>query len=171
MTRRLLYEVHESLLLQDWEYHDYRPSAAEAFVAEDLVVLKPEAVGRYPAATEVKVVRRDGEAGLRVVQAIFGEVTATDSGVHLVPRSPGTGIEAPLDVPAQDIDRIERGSVFTFTLRQGMRWHPRWCMPTTPRPLSAWASSSSTRATCASPGRSMRTRAWTATRSGSCSRR
>lgn len=125
VTRRLLYELHETLLIQDWEHHDYRPNAAESFVVEDLVVLKEGAEVRYPGAIQAQVVRRDGGKGLRVVQAVYGEVQRLDEGaLRVTPRSEGSDLSAPIEVPAADVDTVERGSVFTFTLRQNVRWHP-----------------------------------------------
>jgi len=123
-TRRILYEVHETLLRQDWEYHDYRPNVAESFVVEDLVVLHESAVGKYPGQVEVQVVRRDGETGLRGVYGIYGEVEKIGSGVRVTPRSPGSDVTEALTIAAEDVDTIERGSVFTFTIREGVRWHP-----------------------------------------------
>lgn len=46
VTRRMLYEVHESLLIQDWEEHDYRNRLAEQHWVEDLVILKPDRCSR-----------------------------------------------------------------------------------------------------------------------------
>lgn len=123
-TRRMLYQVHESLLLQDWEFHDHRPNAAEECAIEDLVVLKESAHGKYAGETDARVVRRDGPKGLRGVRAVYGKVAAQEDGDLLVtPASPSSDLEAPVEVAAADVDVIERGTVFTFTLRPA-RWHP-----------------------------------------------
>lgn len=124
VTRRIQYELHETLLIQDWEYHDYRPNAAESFVTEDLVVLTEAAADKYAFVTEARVIRRDGGEGLRVVKALYGQVTDLENSVWLKPISAGSELPAPIEIPAADIDAIERGSVFTFKLREGVRWHP-----------------------------------------------
>lgn len=123
-TRRILYQVHETLLRQDWEYHDYRPNAAEAFVVEDILVLKEGAGQKYAGTTDVRVARRDGESGLRAVRALYGKVAQGEGGYLVTPVSQGSDLPAAIEVAAEDVDVVERGSVFTFTLRERVRWHP-----------------------------------------------
>lgn len=128
-TRRMIYVVHDNLLEQDWEYHDFRPKAAESIVVEDLVVLTEEAGARIPGAIDARVVRRDGKPGLRAVKAVYGEVAPAadgegEGGFVVTPRSPLSDVAEPLTLAAADVDVIERGTVFTFTLREGVRWHP-----------------------------------------------
>lgn len=128
-TRRMLYEVHETLLRQDWEHHDLRPNAAEEFVVEDLLVLTEAAGDKYAGATDVRVVRRienvpPVESGLRVVRALYGRVTEDGGAYTVTPISVGSDLEEAVVVPAADVDCVERGSVFTVTLRERVRWHP-----------------------------------------------
>ena len=123
-TRRILYDVTETLLIQDWEYHDYRANAASGWVQEDLLVLNESAHGKYAGETGVKVVRRDGEVGQRSVRAVYGKVTEGDEGWLVTPASVGSDLAEPITVAAADVDVVEKDSVFTFTLRDDVRWHP-----------------------------------------------
>jgi len=123
-TRRILYQVHETLLRKDWEHHDYRPNAAEDLVVEDLVVLKEGAGQKYEGATDVRVVRRDLEGGLRAVRALYGKVAQGEGGYRVTPMSQGSDLPAATEVAAEDVDVVEQGAVFTFTLRERARWHP-----------------------------------------------
>jgi peptide/nickel transport system substrate-binding protein len=125
-TRRILYQVHETLMRQDWEYHDYRPNAAEELVIEDLLVLKEGAGKKYPGATDVRVARpeTDGEGGLRAVRALYGRVAQGEGGYLVTPLSQGSDLPAATEVAVDDVDVVHGGSVFTFTLREGVRWHP-----------------------------------------------
>ncbi|MEM6675748.1 MAG: ABC transporter substrate-binding protein [Planctomycetota bacterium] len=123
VTRRFLYETHESLLLQDWWSHDFVPNAAASWVEEDLVVLTADAP-KIEGEVEAQVVRRDGETGLRAVRAVYGKASDGADGVRLKPASKGSSLKAPIDIPAGSVERIERGTVFTLSLREGVKWQP-----------------------------------------------
>ena len=104
VTRWMLYEVHEFLLQQDWEYWDYRPRVAVSWDTEDTVILNG---GRGEGNTNV----------------LYGRVT--DGGDHWVvtPVSPGHALAAPRNVPKSEVQSVERETVFTFHLRDGVKWH------------------------------------------------
>ncbi|MEM9383319.1 MAG: hypothetical protein AAGB93_25480, partial [Planctomycetota bacterium] len=121
VTRRFLYETHETLLLQDWWSHDFVPNAAASWVEEDLVVLKADSE-EIAGEIEAQVVRRDGEAGLRAVRAIYGKATDGDGGIRVEPASKGSSLSGPVTVPASAVERVERGTVFTLSLREGVQW-------------------------------------------------
>ena len=129
MTRRMLYEVHETLLIQDWEYHDYRPRVARAFSVEDLLVLADAARERY-AGTEgvidakVRVEGAEEGAEHTLVRALYGQVEAVEGGWRVTPLSRGSALPAPVTIPEADVAGIERGTVFTFELRDDVLWHP-----------------------------------------------
>ena len=131
VTRRMLYEVHETLLQQDWEWHDYRPSMARELVNEDLVVIRDGARERYADAAgsiEVNVKRQgelaEGQAPQKLVRAFYGAVE--DAGEHwrVSPASHGSDLAESITLPKADVARIERGAVFTFSLRDDVLWHP-----------------------------------------------
>ena len=108
VTRRFLYETHESLLLQDWWSHDFVPNAAASWGEEDLVVLTADAP-KIEGEVEAQVVRRDGETGLRAVRAVYGKASDGADGVRLEPASKGSSLKAPIDIPAASVERVARG--------------------------------------------------------------
>lgn len=124
VTRRFLYETHETLLLQDWWSHEYVPDAAASWVEEDLVVLKPDAPA-VEGEIAAQVVRRgEGETGLREVRAVYGSITDAGANWTISPMSKGSSIAGPVQVPKGAVERVERGTVFTVSLREGVRWQP-----------------------------------------------
>ena len=124
VTRRFLYETHETLLLQDWWTHEYVPDAAASWVEEDLVVLKADAPA-VAGEISAQVVRRgEGESGLREVRAVYGTITDAGANWTISPASKGSSISEPVQVPKGAVERVERGTVFTISLREGVRWQP-----------------------------------------------
>ena len=110
VTRRFLYETHETLLLQDWWSHDYVPDAAASWVEEDLVVLNPDAPA-VEGEIAAQVVRRgEGETGLREVRAVYGSITDAGANWTISPMSKGSSIAGPVQVPKGAVERVERGS-------------------------------------------------------------
>jgi peptide/nickel transport system substrate-binding protein len=98
-ARRVAAEVHETLLDRDTWTTEVRLVLAESMQVDDTLV------------------RRDG-------RQLYGRVE--DAGEHWVvhPCTPaGEGASSPARVPKGDTERIERSTVFTFTLRDGVRWH------------------------------------------------
>ncbi|MDA1267309.1 MAG: ABC transporter substrate-binding protein, partial [Planctomycetota bacterium] len=130
VTRRLLYECHEYLLLQDWEYHTYTPKAAESFVTEDVVVLTNDAAAAWidKGAVEILLKRqgeiKEGQSVHEKRTGIYGKVAETEGGYRVTPISKGSALTETVVVPAAAVERIELGSVFTFNLRPNMYWHP-----------------------------------------------
>lgn len=131
VTRRILYEVHETLLRQDWEFHTYHPNVAASYVTEDLVVLKDSARAGYegtPGVIDTRVRRagklEEGQERHRKVRAVYGKVEERDGTVLVTPVSKGSVLPGPIEVPEGDVESIERGSVFTFSLRDDVLWHP-----------------------------------------------
>ncbi len=131
VTRRLLYEVHETLMIQDWEWHDYRPRMAESLVTEDLLILTEAARESHAndlGSMEVKVKRQgevaEGQATQKLVRAYYGKVSDGGENWVVTPVSRGSALGAPVEVPKTDVAGIERGTVFTFNLRSDVVWHP-----------------------------------------------
>lgn len=129
-TRRMLYETHETLLQQDWEEHDMRPSLAEAWSAEDMLVLGAGASAEVMGLSQLVPVRNEGAAEGAPEQiersVVYGVVTEEDEGWRVTAEAPGNPIAAvgSIIVPRDAVERVERGTVFHFRLRDGVLWHP-----------------------------------------------
>lgn len=99
VTRRIQQEVHATLLARDLHSGRMEPVLAESYTVEDTLVLS---------------------GGRRV----YGALEELPQAWRVVPRSaPKHALAAPLEVPKAEVARIERGTVFTFVLRPGVRWH------------------------------------------------
>jgi len=123
-TRRWLREVHESLLRRDWEYLDYKPSAAKAWIEEDMLVLAEGAEARYSGAKLLRVKPQGAEQQSEAF-VLYGEVTETATGWRVTPKTKGgSSLAAEVLVPAGDASSVQAGSVFTFELRDDAIWHP-----------------------------------------------
>jgi peptide/nickel transport system substrate-binding protein len=127
VTRRMLYEVHESLLLQDWETFEYVPKVAKAFDVEDMIVLKGSvAEGTYPAAVKIRVKDFSATADDAMKDAfiLYGVVTESGDSYTVTPTSKGAALTAPKSVPKAHVEAVERGTVTTWYLRDDVEWHP-----------------------------------------------
>ena len=103
-TRNMLNELHEYLVRQDWEMWDARPGLATRWDVEDTLILKG---GRGPDDSNI----------------LFGRVD--DDGEHwlVTPVSAENPLGEPRKVAKADVESVERGTVQTFHLREGVRWH------------------------------------------------
>lgn len=127
VTRRMLYEVHESLLLQDWETFEYVPKLAERFDVEDMLVLKGGvAADAYPAAISLRV--RDFAAKADDAQkdalVLYGKVADNGDSYTVTPISKGAALEGAITVAKTDVEAHEEGTVTTWYLRKDVQWHP-----------------------------------------------
>lgn len=124
VTRRMLYETHETLLHQDWEFHDLRPRVAEGYTVEDILVLQPGVEESYPQAKALKVRPLDFTAPFDGF-VLFGQVEKTGGGWRVQPQSEGgSALSGPVVVPEADTLAVELGAVVTMQLREGVRWQP-----------------------------------------------
>lgn len=103
MARNLLFELHAALVRRDWETWEFVPELATSWEVADTLVLGA-------------VNGTDGE------ETRYGAVRETAEGFELVPMdaAPGT---APERFAKERVARVERGTVVTFHLREGVRWH------------------------------------------------
>jgi ABC-type transport system substrate-binding protein len=102
-TRRILYELHETLLLRDWETTEWKPDLALRWDLQDRLVPKPGA-DVPPPEYLIGAIRDQGES-------------------YLVDPKPGhVSTDTPL-VAKKDVESIERGTVLTFHLRPRVLWH------------------------------------------------
>ncbi len=103
-SRRLLRELHETLVERDWETWEFRPRLAKGWETEDTLILKG---GRSSGNTNV----------------LYGRVF--DGGEHWIvqPVSLGNPLTESRQVPKADVLSVERQTVYTFELREGVKWH------------------------------------------------
>jgi peptide/nickel transport system substrate-binding protein len=80
-------------------------------------VLTADAAEKY-AGSAVSV--GSGDKARRV---IYGAVEETGEGYLVHPKSPGNPAEDGLTVAKDDVKGLEQGTVFTFHLRDGVKWH------------------------------------------------
>lgn len=118
-TRRMLFEVHETLLLKDWDTTLHVPNVAKAWHVEDMVVLNDDAPA-VPGEVEVQVYRSLDDLSLVPRRAVYGNVSG--GGTRVEPASPGSDLAEAVTIPAASVDRVEKGSVFTFELRSDVKW-------------------------------------------------
>jgi peptide/nickel transport system substrate-binding protein len=104
VARWILYELHESLVQKDWEMWDVRPSLATHWETEDTLVL---AGGRTSGNGNV----------------VYGRVVEAGDAWVVTPVSPGNPLAGETRIPKSEVERLERATVFTFHLREGVLWH------------------------------------------------
>ena len=115
--RRMLLELHETLLLRDWETLELAPDLAKAWWVEDAIHLKPGKARGLPE--EVAIGGETIVAGVATPSE-----KRVDYGARLTRRTPdGRYVDVSGSVPLDDVARIERGTVITLVLRDDVRWH------------------------------------------------
>ena len=103
LTHRILYELHETLLLRDWETTEWGPDLALKFDVQDRLVPKP---------------------GVQVPADEYLIGTVRERGPnYLVDPKPGYVSTDLVQLKKSDVQSIEHGSVVTFHLRPGVLWH------------------------------------------------
>ncbi len=109
--------IHDYLAYQDWEGWHHEPRLATGWDTEDTLILKPEAAAKHASAA---VPLGSGERARTIV---FGSVTedGEDYVVNAVSAKNPAGKS--LRVAKADVASLERGTVFTFRLRDGVKWH------------------------------------------------
>ncbi len=114
----MLYELHDRLVLQDWETWELEPSLCERWDTEDQIVLVEGAAARHPGAARI-----GPEGKERAI--LFGRVTESGDGYDVAPLSKGNPISAgaKVHVPQADVASVEYGTVFTFYLLDDVHWH------------------------------------------------
>lgn len=96
-ARNMLFELHASLVQRDWESWELEPDLATSWDIADTVFLK------------------DGSA-------LYGTCTEADGQLRFEPTVPGDGGSDSV-LQRETVARVERGTVITFHLRPGVRWH------------------------------------------------
>ncbi len=103
LTTWMLYEMHAALVERDFETWVYEPVVASAYDMEDTVILEG---GRSPGNGNI----------------LFGKVTEAGDSYVVESGSSRNEIET-TRVPKGDVESVEFGTVFTFHLRDGVKWH------------------------------------------------
>lgn len=112
----MLYELHDRLVLQNWETWELEPSLCERWDEEDQLVLNGTAAAKYPGAASIG----QGEQQRAV---LFGKIKETAAGWEVVPGSKRRTQAATTQVPKSDVESIQKGTVFTFYLPANVKWH------------------------------------------------
>jgi peptide/nickel transport system substrate-binding protein len=105
VTRRMLGELHEFLIRQDWETWEYTPVLARSWETEDTLVLA-------------------GGRGADDSNILYGRLEDLGDRWRVTPVSTGgSALQAPREVPKDQVERVERETVYTFHLRPEVKWH------------------------------------------------
>jgi peptide/nickel transport system substrate-binding protein len=102
-TSTILKEVHSALLLFNWNTWKQELALAERMDVEDTLILKG---GRAEDNSNI----------------VFGKVTETEDEYVVTSGSPMHAMEE-TRVPKAEVQSLERGTVFTFKVRQDVLWH------------------------------------------------
>jgi ABC-type transport system substrate-binding protein len=99
ITHRIQSEVHATLVARDLASGDLVPELARSWTVDDTLVLK------------------DGSS-------LWGKVEERGEDWFVTPLSaPGEESSAPRTIAKSACERLDRGTVFTFKLRDGVKWH------------------------------------------------
>ncbi len=114
----MLYELHDRLVLQNWEYFNYEPSLCESWDTEDQIILLPEAAAGFTQAKQIGT-------GDKARHVLFGTVEAGEQGYTITSKSKGNplGSGTSIVVPKAAVSSVEMGTVFTFYLPGNVKWH------------------------------------------------
>lgn len=112
----MLYEMHERLVHQDWEFWDMQPRLCTRWDAEDQLILKPGTEGKYPTAMQVG-------SGDKRRWVVYGASQASGSDWSVTQQSPGVAKDQQVTVAGDDVLSRERETVFTFYLKPEVTWH------------------------------------------------
>ncbi len=103
-VRRILYELHETLLLRDWETTQWKPDLALRWDVQDRLIPKP------------------GAANVPPEEYLVGTVIDRGKDYRVDPKPGYVSTDTPI-VAKEDVQSIERGTVLTFHLRPRVLWH------------------------------------------------
>jgi len=110
VVRRMHGEIHETLLLRDWDTLELRGNLASAWTVEDVVHVRKGKL--QPGLVDLALPETDLVRG-RVVE----------EGDRLLVERPYPTAIGVRELARADVERVERGTCITFTLRAGVRWH------------------------------------------------
>lgn len=102
-------EIHANLLEFNMATWEYEPVMATGYTVEDQLFLKD-------GADQPDVVESAGSS------VLYGKVVDDGDAYTIESGSPHNDI-TPRRVPKDQVERVERGTVWTFDLRNGVKWH------------------------------------------------
>ena len=136
VTRWMLFEMNETLVRLNWETWDYDPLLAESWHQEDTVILRADRAEQYAGVSTH--LEREGEGDDAIERhVIYGRVSDGGDAWLVTPLTAGNPIEAEVGegeayrIPKSDVERVDEGTVFTFSLRDDVKWHDG-------HPFNAW---------------------------------
>lgn len=130
--RRMMYELHETLLLRDWETMEWGPNLAKEWWVEDGLHFKssPFTWGVWGAIAEE---RPDGSVSYilngRILHEKDGKLRTAGrrefhhEGVLGDRYDKLEDVEDEQPAPVNALDHVEHGTVLTFRLRDDVTWH------------------------------------------------
>ena len=99
---RIFGEINASLVARQWRTNEFEAELAESYTVEDALVLRDKADTR----------------------SLYGRVTEEQDEYVVTPASgPTHALAAPVRVKKTDVESVQRGTVFTFKLRDNVKWH------------------------------------------------
>jgi peptide/nickel transport system substrate-binding protein len=101
VVRRILQEMHETLLARDFETFEIKPVLCASWTVEDRIVPNADAAESMA----------------------FGDVQDGGDVWIVTPKSLENPQREERRIAKTSVERVERGTVFTFRLKQGVRWH------------------------------------------------
>src|SRR5262249_3134854 len=104
IVRRILYETHETLLLRNWETAVLEPDLCTDWVVEDALV-------------------KSGGRGEHDANVLYGRVREEGDEYVVTPVTKENPLPEETRVQKSAVERVERGTVITFHLRDGVTWH------------------------------------------------
>lgn len=104
VLRRILYEVNETLLLRNWDTNVLECDLCTSYDVEDTLV-----TARGP--------------GVHDKDLVFGKIREDGDEWVVTPISKENPLKSETRVKKSDALRVDRGTVFTFRLRDGVTWH------------------------------------------------
>ena len=131
-VHRILYEAHEWLAPYGLESQRPEPVLCRSWDREDMLVLREGVLGEWQGRSTRAAVRdrSQGSQGERAeVDVLFGEVTEIEQYYVLRPLSPENPLGTAALVPKDHVRSVERGTVYTFYLREDVLWHPSLIFP------------------------------------------
>lgn len=115
VVRRMMLELHETLLARDWETLELGPSLATSWTVEDAVHLRPGIASKPPGSYEI---------GGETIVLGLAQDRADDVVIRPGPSAALDGSTGVLrTLSHESVTRVERGTVITFSLRGNVRWH------------------------------------------------
>lgn len=104
VSRWIMHVVHDYLVFRDWVTWEETPVLATGWTTEDALVPK-------------------GSEGWDRTRLVYGKVTEDGDDYVVEPVSAGNPLKEKRRVPKKEVESVQRSTVVTFQLRDGVKWH------------------------------------------------